>query len=320
MNRRQRMSVGAVALSVLMMGTSGCKKLMSLNGMKPQSDSVNRSAKVKRYDVRGMVLGKSAQTDQVALAQDEIRGYEPAMDATYTLSNADAFNKLQPGDRISAEVIVPDDYSYKHLIHIKVVSQPSHRMTMADLPPHQLLVGEGVPSTPMVNQDDQATALTDFRGKAVLITFVDTQCKDDCPIVSHLFAEVDRELAKDKKIYPYTDLITISIDPAHDTPAVLHAYGLNYLDGKASGFAHWQFVHMSPENLKRLATDFGVSYERSKKGDIEHTMDISLIGPDNTLQQSWSGDDWDPTLIARAVEASATNGNTAVPVTAKKSS
>jgi protein SCO1/2 len=320
MNRRQMMSVGAVALSVLMMGTTGCKKLMSLNGMKPASDSVNRSAKVNRYAVKGMVLGKSAQTDQVVLAQDEIRGYKPAMDATYTLTNADAFNQLQPGDRISAEVIVPEDLSYKHLINIKVVAQPSHKITMADLPPHQLLVGESVPPTPMVNQDGKPTALTDFRGKAVLITFVDTQCTDDCPIISHMFAEIDRQLAKDKKAYPNTDLITISIDPAHDTPAVLHAYGLKYLGGKAAGFSHWQFVHMSPENLKRLATDFGVSYERSKTGDIEHTMDISLIGPDNTLQQSWSGDDWDPTIISRAVEASVENGNAAAPVTAKKTS
>ena len=320
MSRRQILSVCAIALSVLMMGTTGCKQLMNANGMKPASDSVNQSAKVNRYIVKGLVLGKSAQTDQVVLAQDEIRGYKPAMDATYTLTNADAFHKLQPGDRITAEVIVPEDLSYKHLINIKVVAQPSHRMTMADLPPHQLLVGESVPATPMVNQDGKPMDLRDFRGKAVLITFVDTQCTDDCPIVSHMFAEVDRQLAKDGKVYPKTDLITISIDPSHDTPAVLHAYGLKYLSGKAAGFTHWQFVHMSPENLKRLATDFGVSYERSKTGDIEHTMDISLIGPDNTLQQSWSGDDWDPTLIARAVKASVENGNTPVPVTAKKAS
>jgi protein SCO1/2 len=320
MNRRQISSAGVIALSVLLMGTAGCKQLMNANGMKPASDSVNQSAKVNRYAVKGMVLGKSAQTNQVVLAQDEIRGYKPAMDATYTLTNADTFSKLQPGDRITAEVIVPENLSYKHLINIKVVSQPSHRMTMAELPPHQLLVGESVPGTAMVNQDGKPTALTDFRGKAVLITFVDTQCTDDCPIVSHMFAEVDRELAKDPKVYAKSDLITISIDPAHDTPAVLHAYGLKYLGGKAAGFAHWQFVHMSPENLKRLATDFGVSYERSKTGDIEHTMDISLIGPDNTLQQSWSGDDWDPTLISRAVKASVENGNSAAPVVAKKSS
>jgi protein SCO1/2 len=316
MSRRQIKSVGVAALSVLLLGTAGCKKLMSANGMRPASDSVNTSAKVNRYAVKGMVLGKSAQTDQVVIQQDEIPGYMPATDATYTLKSADAFNELQPGDEISGEVIVPEDLSYKHLTGIKVVAQPSHAMTPADLPPHQLLVGENVPPTPMVNQDNKPTALTDLQGKAVLITFVDTQCTDDCPIISHLFAEIDQQLAKDPQAYAKSDLITISIDPAHDTPAVLHAYGLKYLNGKAAGFKHWQFVDMTPANLKRLATDFGVSYEKSKTGDIEHTMDISLIGPDNTLQQSWSGDDWDPTIISRAVEATVDNGNTQTAVKA----
>jgi len=169
-----------------------------------------------------------------------------------------------------------------------------------------------------VNQDGKTTSLTDFRGKAVLITFVDTQCTDDCPIISHLFAEIDQQLAKHPKAYAGSDLITISIDPEHDTPPVLHAYGLKYMHGKASGFGHWQFVHMTPENLKRLATDFGVSY-RKTKDDIEHTMDISLIGPDNTLQKSWSGDDWDPKLISRAVEAAVENGQTQAPAAAKES-
>lgn len=319
MNRRRISSVCAVVLGALLMGMAGCKKLMNGNGMKPASSSVNTSAKVNRYALRGMVLGKSAQTNQIVVEQGEIAGYMPATDATYRLKSAEEFQELEPGDRITAEVTVPPDLSYKHLSNIRVVAQPSHPMSPGELPPHLLLEGESVPGTPMVNQDGKPTALTNFRGKAVLITFVDTRCKDDCPIISHLFAEINEELAKDPQAYAKSDLMTISIDPAHDTPAVLHAYGLKYLNGKASGFAHWQFVHMTPTNLKSLATDFGVSYE-PVKGDIEHTMDISLIGPDNTLQQSWSGDDWDPKVISRAVEATVQNDNLQAPVTGKKPS
>lgn len=318
MNRRQICRLAVVGLSVLLMGAAGCKKLMNADGMKPASDSVNTSAKVNRYALKGMVLGKSAQTNQVVIAQGAIPGFMPATDATYTLKNADVFGKLQPGDQITGELISPADLSHKHLANIRVVAQPAHPMRMAALPPHLLLVGERVPGTPMENQNGKPTALTDLRGKAVLITFVDTQCTDDCPIITHLFAEIDRQLAKDPKAYAGSDLMTISIDPAHDTPAVLHAYGLKYLNGKAAGFQHWQFVHMSPRNLKRLATDFGVSYE-PVKGDIEHTMDISLIGPDNTLQKSWNGDDWDPKIISRAVAAVVENENARASSTARGS-
>lgn len=314
---RQIFRVGVAALSIALLGAAGCKKLMNSNGMKPSSDSVNTSAKVSSYPLHGMVLGKSAQSSKIIIQQAAIRGYMPATNAIYTLKDASLFRQLQPGDHITADVLVPADYSFSHLTNIKVVAQPSHPMTTEQLPAHLLLVGENVPPTPMVNQNGKPTALTDFRGKAVLITFIDTECTDDCPVISHLFAEIDQQLAKNPKAYAASDLITISIDPAHDTPAVLHAYGLKYLNGKASGFQHWQFVHLTPANLKRIATAFGVSYEQVK-GDIEHTMVISLIAPDNTLQQSWSGDDWDPKVIAQAVEDSIAKSHGTAPVTAKK--
>ncbi len=319
MNRRRMFILGAAALSAALIFATGCNRIKNANGLKPASNSANSSAKVDHYQMRGMVLGKSAQTNQVVIAQQAIHGYMPATDATYTLKNADAFSKLKPGDKITGDIVVPADLSYTHLRHVKVVSAPRKPMSMAELPPHHLLVGEQVPPTPMVNQDNKPTALTDYRGKAVLITFIDTTCTDDCPIISHLFSEVNQELAKHPNAYKNSQLITISINPAHDTPKVLHAYGLKYLNGKASGFKHWEFVHMSPKNLKRLATDFGVSYEKVN-GDIEHTMDISLIGPDNTVQQSWSGDDWDPKLIVRAVQAEVANNHEKTQVTAKKSS
>jgi cytochrome oxidase Cu insertion factor (SCO1/SenC/PrrC family) len=62
-------------------------------------------------------------------------------------------------------------------------------------------------------------------------------------------------------------------------------------------------VTLTPANLNRLATSFGVMYQPSKDGDIVHTMDISLIGPNNTLIKSWDGDDWNPAEIVKAVDA-----------------
>lgn len=44
-------------------------------------------------------------------------------------------------------------------------------------------------------------------------------------------------------------------------------------------------------------------YQPSKDGDIVHTMDVSLIGPNNTLIRSRDGDDWNPVVIAKVVDA-----------------
>lgn len=297
--------LSAAALSALMVFSVGCKSLKHAEGFQTTS-AVSASLHVTSYPLTGMVLAKSEVTHQVMIRQAAIPGYMPAADAAYTLKPSAIFDQLQPGDQIKADVIVPADGSYNHLTSIVVTSAPSKPMTLAELPPHPLLVGENVPTIAMTNQDNQPTALTDYRGKAVLITFVDSECTDDCPVITRMFAHIGQILSKNPEAYAKSHLITISIDPAHDTPAVLRRYGLKYLDGNANGFKHWEFVHMTPENLKRLATDFDVSY-RPIKGDIEHTMDITLIGPNGEVVRSWSGDDWNAEKIAAFVAASATN-------------
>lgn len=304
MNRRSFSRMSAVALSALLVFAAGCKKFSHAAGFEKAS-SVDGSLNVTSYPLEGMVLGKSDVTHQVMIQQGAIKGFMPATDAVYTLTDKTYFDELKPGDSLKANVVVPANGSYNHLTNIVVTSEPRQPMTMAELPPHQLLVGENVPSIPMTNQNSKPTALTDYRGKAVLITFVDSQCTDDCPIITHMFAQINDILKKNPAAFAHSHLVTISIDPAHDTPPVLRSYGLKYLNDKASGFNHWEFVDLTPSNLKRLATDFGVSYMQVK-GDIEHTMDITLIGPDNKVVRSWSGDEWNAKNIAQAVVASAT--------------
>lgn len=304
MNRHRTLRMSAAALSVLLVCAAGCKKFSHAAGFEKAS-AVSGSLHVTSYPLKGMVLAKSYVTHQVMIEQGAIQGFLPATDAVYTLEDSKTLDELKPGDQVQANVLVPADGSYNHLTDIVVTAEPRQPITMAELPPHPLLVGENVPSIPMTNQDSKPTALTDYEGKAVLITFVDSECTDDCPVITHMFAQINDLLKKNPAAWEHSHLITISIDPAHDTPPVLRSYGLTYLNGKAAGFEHWEFVDLTPTNLKRLATDFGVSY-MPVKGDIEHTMDITLIGPDNRVVRSWSGDDWNAKNIAAAVAASAT--------------
>ena len=74
---------------------------------------------------------------------------------------------------------------------------------------------------------------------------------DFCPRLSSEFARIHNELKKNPDDYNKTHLLTISFDPKYDTPAVLRKYGLNYLEGDKSGFAHWDFASTNPDDLRR---------------------------------------------------------------------
>lgn len=296
MDHRHRLSGSLTSLLaglLLLACASGCSR--------PRKASDNAELNAIRYRVQGIVLGKSPLSQQITIEQSAVPSMMPATSAIYRIPQVSIFRILQAGDAVAGEAVLPNDGSPNELDSPTVTSELRSPQSLAALPPHMLLEGESLSPVPMVNQDRKDVDLTQFRGKAVLVTFVDTQCTEDCPVINRLFGMVNQLLARDPKVYQGSLLVTVSLDPAHDTPPVLRRYGLQYLHGDANGFDHWQFVTLTPANLNRLAASFGVMYQPSKDGDIVHTMDVSLIGPNSTLIQSWDGDDWNPQVIAKAV-------------------
>lgn len=262
------------------------------------------SAGFTLHRVHGIVLGKSDLTQEVTIEQSVIPDFMPASNAVYEIKDSGLLERLQPGDAISADALVPTDGTNGRLDNVAVTAEPRDTVAPATLPPHLLLTGERVPDLPLVNESGRTVHFAQFRGWAVLITFIDTQCADDCPLITGRFRQVNELLSQHPDAFSASHLISVSIDPAKDTAPVLRRYGLQYLHGDAGGFSHWEFAVPTPENLTRLAAAFGEMYTPSN-GDIDHTMVTALIGPDNTLIRTWGGDDWDPHLLARAVEAAA---------------
>jgi protein SCO1/2 len=81
--------------------------------------------------------------------------------------------------------------------------------------------------------DDNGKSVTaaDYRGKVVLLYFGYTHCPDVCPLtLAHLHGVLQRLGAKADQ----ARILFVSVDPARDTPAVLHAY-VNAFDPRAVG-------------------------------------------------------------------------------------
>src|SRR5262249_43250248 len=63
-------------------------------------------------------------------------------------------------------------------------------------------------------------------GKVVVLSFVYTQCSDarGCPLATAVLYQIHRATASDPALATRLKLITLSFDPAHDTPAVMARY------------------------------------------------------------------------------------------------
>jgi protein SCO1 len=101
------------------------------------------------------------------------------------------------------------------------------------------LPSKQAPPIELRNYLGKPVSLAEYRGKAVLVTFLYTHCPDDCPLITSKLRLVERLLGARAA---QTQIIAVSVDPRGDTPgtvaAFLKAHGMTgrmqYLLGSAS--------------------------------------------------------------------------------------
>jgi len=243
--------------------------------------------KDQRYKLRGQVLEKNPASSEITVKHEEIPDFMAAMTMPYEVKDAGALREVQPGDLIEADVVTANNQKEYWLENVRI-TDTSGRVSAKAGTVHHLDIGERVPEFPLTNQDGKTFHLADFRGKAVLVSFIYTRCPmpNFCPRLSSQFAKIREDLSKIPDDYGKIHLLSISFDPKYDTSAVLRKYGLAYLDNDPAGFSHWEFAFTDPGNLRRLADAFGLEY--FDEGDsISHTMVIVLIAPDGTIARYW---------------------------------
>jgi protein SCO1/2 len=128
---------------------------------------------------------------------------------------------------------------------------------------------------PVVTQDGKTLRFYDdlIKGKIVVFSFIYTSCSDLCPIETARLAEVKDKLgeAVGRDIF----FVSISVDPEHDTPAMLKAFA-DAFDASAPG---WLFLTGQPEDIKSINAKFG---DRSGERSLSDHRNEILVGNDAT--------------------------------------
>lgn len=246
---------------------------------------------VRRFKLRGTVVSVDRQGHQAVINHEEIPGFMAAMTMAYKIKAEGVLEQLQPGDQITAEVVVAENDSWLENVVIVKKGSASGSSPSSQLPEPQ--PGRTVPDFVLVNQDGKRVHFRQYRGKLVLLTFIYTRCPlpDYCPRMNLNLAEINQALAKEKKLYSATHLLSISFDPEHDTPSVLKTYGTDFTARTDPGFRHWEFVAIPSKELRRVTQFFGLSYWE-ETGQIVHSMSTALIAPDGNLYRWYPGNDW----------------------------
>lgn len=127
---------------------------------------------------------------------------------------------------------------------------------------------------PVVNQDGKALRFYDdlIKGKIVVVSFIYTTCADLCPITTARLREVKGKLGD--IVGPDVSFLSITVDPEHDTPAMLKAFADAFDTGP-----RWQFVTGKPKDIETILRKFGDN--SGDRGLSQHRNEV-MIGNDAT--------------------------------------
>jgi len=274
------------------------------------ADRGSAATNVKVYKLRGKVVSTNPATGEVTLNHEAIPGFMDAMTMPYKLKDPSILSELHPGDTITADVLVSQNPDADVLLdHIVVVAQakPDYKPAVVY---HVPAPGDAVPDFKLRNQDGRAIDLAQFRGTTLLLTFIYTRCPlpNFCPLITHNFAVIDRQLAADPALYAKTHLLCVSFDPDHDTPERLRAYGAQYIGSDAKkAFAHWDFAVPTKPELLAMAKYFDVGITPGPDDTITHTLSTTLIGPHGKIAQFYPGNEWTPDQVVADVRKAASS-------------
>jgi protein SCO1 len=144
------------------------------------------------------------------------------------------------------------------------------------------------PDFALTSQNGGEVTLGALRGKVVAVTFIYTSCPDVCPMLTDKMARVQDELGADfgSKIA----FLSISVDPEHDTPAVLKEYA----EALGADLAGWSFLTGTPAAVREVAHRYGVAVAPAADGGVDHTLLTTLVDRQGTMRVQYLGYRFDP--------------------------
>ncbi len=248
------------------------------------------------YPVRGQITAIAPDRSYVTLSHGDIPGFMPAMTMAYSVEPKASIGSLTPGDLITATVVVPKGAAP----YLTRIERTGHAPVKADAPTPRVMdllnPGDAVPDTELQDQDGRTRRLSDWKGKATAVTFIYTNCpmQDFCPLMDRRFAGVQKAIASDPALAQTIHLVSVSFDPARDTPAVLKAHAKTL----GANPALWTFLTAPESVIETFASRFGVSIVREgAAASITHNLRTAVIDPRGRLVKMYSGSDWSPEML-----------------------
>jgi len=163
----------------------------------------------------------------------------------------------------------------------------------------RLAVIRNAPSFELTTHDGLLLRSDDLKGKVLLISFIFTTCNGTCPATTHRMCQVHQELSN-RGLLKGDDvrLLSITLDPARDSPEVLRGYMRLYdVDSK-----RWTFLTGTKGAVDSVVKQWGMWAKPAANGQLDHPSRIYLIDPRGRIREIYNLGFMKPGWVAEDIE------------------
>lgn len=279
------------ALLLLLLG------LIPLLGCKPNAVPTNQYSS---HEARGVIRELPLDGQSIVIRHEEIPGFMPKMTMTLRVRDLRMLQGLKEGDEVSFQLHVnADEHWIDAVKRIGHTNPPPSTSTLSWQPGTELHNGDVLPDFEILNEDGKAVRLSEFRGKAVAITFIFTRCPlpEFCPRMTRNFAKANRLLSSRSQTLSNWQFLSLSFDPKYDSPTVLKRYANAHRGPEKDG---WLFGVLSSETISKLAPliDLHVLHEGES---FSHNLRTVVLDSQGRIHRQLDGNSWSAEQLVEAL-------------------
>lgn len=156
----------------------------------------------------------------------------------------------------------------------------------------------------ILGEDGKAHRLREmFDGKISVLAFIYTRCTDPraCPYATRVLYQLHQVSGEDPVLAKNLHLVTMSFDPAHDTPEVMSKFKNRYEPERPG--AKWSYLTTQrAEDIKAILDAYGQAVDRKKNANSEsgpffHQLRVYLVDRKGMIRNIYSYELLDPRLV-----------------------
>jgi protein SCO1 len=141
------------------------------------------------------------------------------------------------------------------------------------------------------------------RGRVTVMSFIYTRCAaaKACPYATGVLLQLHRASAEDPSLAQHLRLLSLSFDPANDTPERMASYSKLALQRPAA--APWHFVTTrSQAQLQPILAAYDQAVDKKANpldptGPLNHTLRVYLVDAAGNIRNIYSSGTLDPRLV-----------------------